>query len=47
MRRADLNILTVGLAVSTAGDAAALVALLLRLQPHGSGWIAWCADQER
>ncbi|GAA2328379.1 MFS transporter [Dactylosporangium salmoneum] len=39
MRR-DLNLLAVGLAASTAGDAAALVALLLRLQPHGSGWVA-------
>ncbi|GAA4253925.1 hypothetical protein GCM10022255_056600 [Dactylosporangium darangshiense] len=39
MRR-DLNLLAIGLAVSTAGDAAALVALLLRLQPHGSGWVA-------
>ncbi|MFG2042579.1 MFS transporter [Dactylosporangium sp. NPDC048998] len=39
MRR-DLAILGAGLAVSTAGDAAALVALLLRLEPHGSGWVA-------
>ncbi|MDG6104086.1 MFS transporter [Dactylosporangium aurantiacum] len=38
--RADLGILTAGLAVSVAGDAAAFVALLLRLQPHGSGWVA-------
>ncbi|MGI5237139.1 MFS transporter [Dactylosporangium sp. CA-139066] len=38
--RRDLNLLAIGLAVSTAGDAAALVALLLRLQPHGSGWVA-------
>ena len=36
----DLNLLAIGLAVSTAGDAAALVALLLRLQPHGSTWVA-------
>ena len=26
--------------MSTAGDAAALVALLLRLRPEGSGWVA-------
>ncbi|MFF5231303.1 MFS transporter [Dactylosporangium sp. NPDC000521] len=38
--RADLWILTAGLAVSVAGDAAAFIALLLRLQPHGSGWVA-------
>jgi MFS family permease len=38
--RADLAILTCGLAVSVAGDAAAFIALLLRLQPHGSGWVA-------
>ncbi|GAA0713346.1 MFS transporter [Dactylosporangium roseum] len=37
--RADLALLAAGLAVSTAGDAAALVALLLRLQPHGTGWV--------
>jgi MFS family permease len=38
--RRDLTVLAVGLAVSTAGDAAALVALLLRLRPEGSGWVA-------
>ncbi|PZS18533.1 MAG: hypothetical protein DLM57_06060 [Pseudonocardiales bacterium] len=38
--RRDLAVLAVGLAVSTAGDAAALVALLLRLRPAGSGWVA-------
>jgi MFS family permease len=38
--RRDLAVLTAGLAVSIAGDAAALIALLLRLQPHGSGWVA-------
>ncbi|MEV4517375.1 MFS transporter [Dactylosporangium sp. NPDC049525] len=38
--RLDLGILTAGLAVSMAGDAAAFIALLLRLQPHGSGWVA-------
>ncbi|WP_432993530.1 MFS transporter [Dactylosporangium sp. CA-233914] len=38
-QRIDLTLLTVGLAVSTAGDAAALVALLLRLRPHGTGWV--------
>ncbi|WP_432829491.1 MFS transporter [Dactylosporangium sp. CA-092794] len=40
MKRRDLTVLAAGMAVSTAGDAAALVALLLRLQPHGSGWVA-------
>ena len=35
--RRDLTALAVGLAVSTTGDAAALVALLLRLRPAGSG----------
>lgn len=38
--RRDLAILASGLAVSIAGDAAAFIALLLRLQPHGSGWVA-------
>lgn len=38
--RRDLLILTGGLTVSTAGDAAAMVALLLRLRPAGSGWVA-------
>lgn len=33
-------VLATGLAVSTAGDAAALVALLLQLRPEGSGWVA-------
>lgn len=32
--------LAVGRAVSTAGDLAALIALLLRLRPEGSGWVA-------
>lgn len=36
----DLWLLAAGQAVSTAGDAAALAALLLRLQPSGSGWVA-------
>jgi len=36
----DLWLLASGQAVSTAGDAAALAALLLRLQPAGSGWVA-------
>lgn len=38
--RRDLTLLATGQAVSVAGDAAALVALLLRLQPSGSGWVA-------
>lgn len=38
--RRDLTVLAIGLAVSTAGDAAALIALLLRLRPAGSGWVA-------
>lgn len=38
--RRDLTVLAIGLAISTAGDAAALVALLLRLRPAGSGWVA-------
>jgi MFS family permease len=33
-------VLAVGRAVSTAGDLAALIALLLRLRPEGSGWVA-------
>lgn len=36
----DLALLTAGVAVSTAGDAAALTALLLRLHPDGSGWVS-------
>lgn len=36
----DLSLLVAGLGFSTAGDAAALVALLLRLRPDGSGWVA-------
>jgi MFS family permease len=36
----DLWLLASGQAVSVAGDAAALAALLLRLQPSGSGWVA-------
>jgi hypothetical protein len=38
--RRDLLVLAAGLAVSTAGDSAALVVLLLRLRPAGSGWVA-------
>ncbi len=38
--RRDLTLLALGLGVSTAGDAAALVTLLLRLRPEGSGWVA-------
>jgi MFS family permease len=40
MGRRDLAVLAVGRAVSTAGDLAALIALLLRLRPEGSGWVA-------
>ncbi len=36
----DLAVLAISLAVSTAGDSAALVALLLRLRSAGSGWVA-------
>lgn len=36
----DLVLLAAGQAVSVAGDSAALVALLLRLRPDGSGWVA-------
>jgi MFS family permease len=36
----DLALLAVGQAVSITGDSAALVALLLRLRPAGSGWVA-------
>ncbi len=38
--RRDLALLTAGVAVSTAGDAAALTALLLLLRPAGPGWVA-------
>ena len=38
--RGDLRLLTLGQMVSVAGDSAALVALLLRMRPHGSGWVA-------
>jgi MFS family permease len=36
----DLRLLAAGIGVSAAGDTAALVALLLRLRPEGSGWVA-------
>lgn len=36
----DLWLLTAGGFVSTAGDAAALIALLLRLRPEGAGWVS-------
>jgi MFS family permease len=38
--RRDLLLLAAGQAVSVTGDSAALVALMLRLHPSGSGWIA-------
>jgi MFS family permease len=38
--RRDLRLLSAGVAVSTMGDAFASVALLLRLRPHGTGWVA-------
>lgn len=38
--RRDLTLLAAGQAVSVAGDSAALVALLLRLRPEGSAWVA-------
>ncbi|HEY6761069.1 MAG TPA: hypothetical protein VI318_16345, partial [Baekduia sp.] len=38
--RNDLRLLSAGIGVSTAGDSIALVALLLRLRPEGSGWLA-------
>ncbi|WCB91453.1 hypothetical protein DSM104299_00124 [Baekduia alba] len=36
----DLWLLGAGMAVSATGDTAALVALLLRLRPEGTGWVA-------
>jgi MFS family permease len=36
----DLWLLSTGQLVSVAGDSAALVALLLRMRPHGSSWVA-------
>lgn len=36
----DLRLLAAGIGVSAAGDTAALVALLLRLAPEGSGYVA-------
>lgn len=38
--RRDLALLTAGVAVSTAGDAAALVALQIHLTGSGAGWVA-------
>lgn len=40
MGRRDLTLLAAGQLISVAGDSAALVALLLRLRPEGSGWVA-------
>lgn len=39
-QRKDLALLTAGLMVSVAGDAAALIALLLELRTAGAGWVA-------
>lgn len=38
--RTELWLLVAGIAVSTAGDSAALVALMLRLRPDGSAWLS-------
>jgi MFS family permease len=38
--RRDLFLLAAGQAVSVTGDSAALIALMLRLHPAGSGWVA-------
>lgn len=38
--RRDLRLLASGVALSTVGDQLASVALLLRLRPHGTGWVA-------
>lgn len=38
--RRDLFLLSAGQAVSVTGDSAALIALMLRLHPSGSGWVA-------
>jgi MFS family permease len=38
--RRDLRLLSAGVAVSTMGDGFASIALLLRLRPHGTGWVA-------
>jgi MFS family permease len=38
--RADLALLVTGVAVSTAGDAAALIALSVQLREGGAGWVA-------
>ena len=39
-RRRDIRLLAAGMTVSTAGDAAALVALLLELRGAGVGWVS-------
>jgi MFS family permease len=36
----DIWLLSGGVMVSTAGDAAAMIALLLRLRPDGAGWVS-------
>lgn len=38
--RRDLALLAAGMLVSVAGDAAAMIALLLELHTHGAGWIS-------
>ncbi len=39
-QRRDIALLATGLTVSTAGDSAALVAILLELRGHGVGWVS-------
>ena len=38
--RRDISLLTAGSLVSVAGDAAAMIALLLELRSHGVGWVS-------
>ena len=38
--RRDIRLLATGDLVSTAGDSAALIALLLELRTHGVGWVS-------
>jgi MFS family permease len=39
-QRRDITLLATGLTVSTVGDSAALVAILLELRGHGVGWVS-------